>query len=109
MRAIGAHVALAGAFNRYTRDMLVGLRQHIVGGRRRAGDGKPVLGMTVAFRPSAEADLADVPARVVAIWPRLRSGEYLVTLEYARPIACHHELIQQVEAFMSELYQPADW
>ncbi len=81
----------------------------MVVGRSRAGDGepvKPVVGMVVAFRPAGEADLANVPARVVAIWPRLRSGEYLVTLEYAQPIVWHHEVIQQVEAFMSELYEP---
>ncbi len=101
---------LAGVLTRYTTDVLVGLQQRMVAGRGRAGDenlAKPVLGMTVAFRPSAEADLADVPASIVAIWPRLRSGEYLVTLEYDPPITCHHGVIQQVEAFMSELYQPA--
>ena len=108
-RANGAYVELAGVLNRYTIDLLAGLRHYMPVGRSRAGGGqplKPVLGMVVAFRPSAEADLADVPASVVAIWPRFRSGAYLVTLEYASPVACHYGVIHQVEAFMSELYQP---
>ena len=67
---------------------------------------KPAVGMTVAFTAEASAELADIPARVIAVWPRFRSGAYLVTLEYAQPVAWHHEVIQQVEAFMSELYQP---
>ena len=67
---------------------------------------KPAVGMTVAFTAEASAELADIPARVIAVWPRFRSGAYLVTLEYAQPIAWHHEVIQQIEAFMSELYQP---
>src|ERR687886_1127125 len=67
---------------------------------------KPAGGMTLAFTPAASADLAHIPARVIAVWPRFRSGDYLVTLEFAQPIAWHHEVIQQIEAFMSELYQP---
>lgn len=104
-----AYAALAAAVKRYAIDVLVGLQQRNAARRGTACDGQPltpVLGMVVAFRPGAEADLADVPARVVAIWPRLRSGAYLVTLEYAQPIAHHHAVIQQLEAFMSELYQP---
>ena len=42
-------------------------------------------GMILAFKPTASRALADVPARVVTIGPRFRSGDYLVTLEYARP------------------------
>ncbi len=67
---------------------------------------KPVRGMTLAFRATASQELADVPARVVDIWPRFRSGEYLVTLEFEQPVAFKDQLIQQIDAFFSELYQP---
>jgi hypothetical protein len=67
---------------------------------------KPVCGMTLAFMPAASKELADVPGRVVAIWPRFRGGDYLVTLEYAQPVKCRNELIQHIEAFVSELYCP---
>lgn len=66
---------------------------------------KPALGMTFAFT-STEPALAHMPARVTYIWPRFRSGDYLVTLEYARPVAVGRESIQQIDAFLSELYQP---
>ena len=67
---------------------------------------KPAVGMPFAFTAAAAPGLAGIPARVIAVWPRFRSGDYLVTLEYAQPMAWHHEVIQQIEAFMSELYQP---
>ena len=98
--------------NRHVTTLVAGLRHYLAVDDSRTGGGqpvKPVLGMVVAFRPSAEADLADVPARVVAVWPRFRSGEYLVTLEYAPPIACHRGVVHQLEAFMSELYQATRW
>ena len=62
--------------------------------------------MTLAFKPMASRVLGDIPAQVVAIWPRFRSGDYLVTLEYAAPIPYHGEVIQRIEAFRTELYQP---
>ncbi len=67
---------------------------------------KLARGMTLAFKPEASAELADIPACVVDIWPRFRSGEYLVTLEYAEPVNVGHTLTRQIEAFASELYQP---
>ncbi len=72
-------------------------------GKRRA---KPSPGMTLAFKPAAFETLADIPARVVEIWPRLHSGDYLVTLEYAKPVKCGSELIRHIDALFSELYQP---
>ena len=76
--------------------------------RLRFGRGEPPtkLGMTLAFKPMASRVLGDIPAQVVAIWPRFRSGDYLVTLEYAAPIPYHGEVIQRIEAFRTELYQP---
>ncbi len=61
-------------------------------------------GMRVAFKPTASRALAGVPARVVAIGPRFRSGDYLVTIEYDRPRSYRNEVIQQIDAFGSELY-----
>lgn len=62
-------------------------------------------GMTLAFRDGT-GELAGIPARVIDVWPRLPSGDYLVTLEYPSPIRMGHVLLQQIEAFASELYQP---
>ncbi len=72
-------------------------------GNRRA---KPSPGMTLAFKPAASETLADIPARVIEIWPRFRSGDYLVKLEYAQPVKCGNELIRHIDAFFSELYHP---
>ena len=68
---------------------------------------KPKLGMTLAFTPTACPPLAGIPATVIDIWPRFRSGEYLVTLEYARPVRDGTQVIRQIEAFVSELYEPS--
>jgi hypothetical protein len=62
--------------------------------------------MTLAFQPRASEPLADIPAQVIEVWPRFRSGDYLVTLEYANPITCKNETVKRIEAFRSELYQP---
>jgi hypothetical protein len=67
---------------------------------------KPKLGMTLAFTPVSEPQLADVPARIIRIWPRFSSGDYLVTLEYACPVKLRNVYLQQIDAFVSELYQP---
>jgi hypothetical protein len=40
-----------------------------------------VIGMRLAFTPTADAALAGIPATVISVWPRFRSGVYLVTLE----------------------------
>jgi hypothetical protein len=64
---------------------------------------KPALGMTFAFTPGAGADLAGIPATVVYVWPRFRSGEYLVTLEFPWPVKYGREVITQLDAFLSEL------
>ncbi len=66
---------------------------------------KLARGMTLAFKREALKELADIPARVIDVWPRFRSGDYLVTLEYAQPVQVEHDFIRHIEAFASELYQ----
>ncbi len=77
-------------------------RREFWSGRQRQAS----IGMTLAFHPCASERLADIPAQVVEVWPRFRSGDYLVTLEYAKPITYKNETVIRIEAFMSELYQP---
>jgi hypothetical protein len=69
---------------------------------------KPVAGMALAFKATAGVPFADIPARVIYVWPRFRSGDYLVTLEYVRPMQCGNEYITRIDAFMSELYKPVE-
>ena len=64
---------------------------------------KPIVGTTLTFKATAEASLAGVPATVVDVWPRFRSGDYLVTLEYAQPVKVGNELVRRIDAFMCEL------
>lgn len=64
---------------------------------------KPVRGMTMAFKQTASQSLAGIPATIVDIWPRFRSGDYLVTLEYATPVKFRKALIRHIDAFISEL------
>ena len=71
--------------------------------QRKAARSRP--GMIMALKPSASRALAEIPGRVVTIGPRFRSGDYLVTLEYARPLTYHNEVIQRIDAFRSELYE----
>ncbi len=65
--------------------------------------GKLRLGMTVTLTPTASRELAGIPARVIAVWPRFRSGDYLVTLEYDQAVKLQQQFIQHIDAFMSEL------
>ena len=64
---------------------------------------KPRLGMKLAFKSGSTESLAGLPATVVYIWPRFRSGDYLVTLQYAEPVKLEHKFITQIDAFVSEL------
>ena len=68
---------------------------------------KPAVGMRLTFASTACAELAGIPAEVVYVWPRFRSGEYLVTLEYAEPVKLGKALIRHIDAFVSELEPPA--
>ena len=40
---------------------------------------------------------------MISIWPRCRSGNYLVTLEYPQPIKTTAGVIAHIDAFLSEL------
>ena len=62
---------------------------------------KPAMGMRYTFKVGAVPSYADIPVRVVYVWPRFRSGDYLVTLEYDRPGRWATQ--EQFEAFLSEL------
>ena len=64
---------------------------------------KPRLGMTLAFPATPAEPLAGIAGRVVYIWPRFRSGDYLVTLEYSQPVKTKEGVIAHIDAFMSEL------
>ncbi len=69
---------------------------------------KPAVGMILTFKETPAEPLAGIPARVVHIWPRFRSGDYLVTLEYQQPVKTKEGPISHIDAFMSELCQPAE-
>ena len=64
---------------------------------------KPAVGMRLTFASTACAELAGIPAEVTYIWPRFRSGDYLVTLEYAQPVKLGKTLIRHIDVFVSEL------
>lgn len=64
---------------------------------------KPKIGTMLMFTAVSSPPLAGIPARVIHVWPRFRSGDYLVTLEYAQPVRFGNQLIQHIDAFMSEL------
>ena len=68
---------------------------------------KPIVGMTLTFKAAVETSLVGVPATVVDVWPRFRSGDYLVTLEYAQPVKVGKEMVRHIDAFMSELHEVA--
>jgi hypothetical protein len=67
---------------------------------------KPARGIILAFSADSSAELADIPATVVDIWPRLPSGDYLVVLEYSHPVRLGKHQITQIGALVSELYVP---
>ena len=68
----------------------------------------PVMrGVVLAFTPEASEELAGLPARVTEVWPPFRSGDYLVTLEFDRPVKVGNEIIRHIDAFISELYPVA--
>ena len=67
---------------------------------------RPTIGMQLTFTTSASAELAGIPAEVVDIWPRFRSGNYLVTLEYTEPVRMGKEIVRRIDAFISELEVP---
>ena len=69
---------------------------------------KLTVGMTLAFRPTASKALAGIAAHVINVWPRFHSGDYLVTLEFEKPVRYGKDLIRHIDAFASELYHPGE-
>ena len=69
---------------------------------------RPTVGMALAFKTTAAASVAGIPATVIDSWPRVGAGNCLVTLEYAAPVRQCHGLIHRIDAFLSELDFPAD-
>ena len=67
---------------------------------------KPMLGMTLTFKETSSEPLAGVSGRVIHIWPRFRSGDYLVTLEFEQPIRTGEGPISHIDVFLSELCGP---
>lgn len=74
--------------------------------RARVHEAKPMVGMILAFKHDPSHPLGAIPAKIIYVWPRFRSGDYLVTLEYDQPIKFKNEFITRIDAFMSEL-QPS--
>ena len=72
------------------------------------GPAHPSVGMRLAFKATAAASLAGIPATVIDIWPRAGASACVVTLEYATPVRHCHGLIQRIDAFLCELEVPAD-
>lgn len=64
---------------------------------------KPVVGMNVAFKASAPESFVGVAAQVTYVWPRFRSGDYLVTLALEQPVRTKEGAVAHIDAFMSEL------
>ena len=64
---------------------------------------KPKVGMILAIKAGAPEPLAGIPGTVIEIWPRFPSGDYLVTLEYAKPVKANNTVVRQVGVFLSEL------
>jgi hypothetical protein len=64
---------------------------------------KPVVGMKVAFKSTESVPFSAVPCEVVHVWPRFRSGDYLVTLKLAVPVKTTEGVIAHIDAFVSEL------
>jgi hypothetical protein len=64
---------------------------------------RPRVGLICAFNPESSAELGQVPGKAIDVWPRLRSGDYLVTLEYAKPVKLGREFVTHIDALVSEL------
>lgn len=67
------------------------------------------VGMTLMFKTEGSETLAGIPGKVIEIWPRFRSGDRLVTLEYMQPVKFRKAFITHIDAFVSELCQPDEF
>lgn len=64
---------------------------------------RPRVGMICAFNPESSEQLGQIPGKVIDVWPRFRSGDFLVTLEYPKPVKLGKEFVTHIDAFISEL------
>ena len=67
------------------------------------GRGRPVVARHAEQLDLRGGPRAMTPTEVVRVWPRFRSGDYLVTLELAVPVKTHEGVIAHIDVFMSEL------
>lgn len=73
---------------------------------------RPKVGMVLTFKAEACTCLVGIPGHIIHVWPRFRSGDYLVTLEYAQPIWFGKQFVEHMDAFLSELelvHERANW
>ena len=64
---------------------------------------QPQRGMVMVFKAESAGPLAGLVGTIRAVWPRFRSGDYLVTLEFPQPVPYGTEVITELDVFLSEL------
>jgi hypothetical protein len=64
---------------------------------------RPASGKTFMFKSQTDSALSGIPAHVIHVWPRFRSGDYLVTLKFVKPVPIGNAFTHEIGAFMSEL------
>lgn len=65
----------------------------------------PELGTIVTFAPHASKRLAGVPGKVRRVIARLNNGDYLLTLEYDKPVKVGDVLLTYIDALASQVMQ----
>ena len=65
----------------------------------------PRVGEYYAFTYAADATLAGLPGRVIAVSPQLSAGYYLLTLEYATPVKYRGAWLTHIDAKSSDVWQ----
>ena len=63
----------------------------------------PEPGTIVAFSPNASKRLAGVPGKVRRVIARLNNGDYLLTLEYDKPVKVVDVLMTYIDALASQV------
>lgn len=74
--------------------------QHIV---ERIRPGQPRVGTAVTLKNSTGEALAGREGRISYVWPRFRSGDYLVTVKLSRPVCFERRSVSELDLFLSEL------
>lgn len=70
-------------------------------------DQKPAVGTVVAFKDTASQALAHIPGKVTRILAELADGDYLVSIEYPKPVSVKAAQFTRIDALASRLYHPA--